>query len=200
MPLLALVLGFAFFMIAVVWRSSAQYIRTGDHGFRGISRGAPPIEHLASVLLFLGIILAILTPILMLKSKVVLFPFLQHNAVHGVGFGLAVVGIVGTSYSQWHMGSSWRIGVDQTEVNTLVTTGPFSRIRNPIFTGIMVFGTGLCLLVPHIWMWLGMALIWISVELQVRYIEEPFLKRIHGEPYQHYASRVGRFVPGIGLL
>jgi len=36
-------------------------------------------------------------------------------------------------------------------------------------------------------------------QLQVRLIEEPYLHRIHGSGYVDYISRVGRFLPGIGL-
>jgi protein-S-isoprenylcysteine O-methyltransferase Ste14 len=38
----------------------------------------------------------------------------------------------------------------------------------------------------------------IAVELQVRFVEEPYLLRTHGQRYRDYASRVGRFVPGLG--
>ena len=31
-------------------------------------------------------------------------------------------------------------------------------------------------------------------------VEEPHLIRTHGEPYLRWASRVGRFVPGLGRL
>ena len=36
-------------------------------------------------------------------------------------------------------------------------------------------------------------------QLQVRLIEEPYLRQTHGSGYVDYASRVGRFVPGLGL-
>jgi protein-S-isoprenylcysteine O-methyltransferase Ste14 len=39
-----------------------------------------------------------------------------------------------------------------------------------------------------------------ALELQVRLVEEPYLLRTHGENYANYAARVGRFVPGVGLL
>lgn len=39
-----------------------------------------------------------------------------------------------------------------------------------------------------------------AVELQVRFVEEPYLLRTHGEGYAKYASRVGRFVPGLWRL
>jgi protein-S-isoprenylcysteine O-methyltransferase Ste14 len=38
----------------------------------------------------------------------------------------------------------------------------------------------------------------VAVQLQVRSIEEPYLRRVHGVAYERYAGRVGRFVPGVG--
>jgi protein-S-isoprenylcysteine O-methyltransferase Ste14 len=40
----------------------------------------------------------------------------------------------------------------------------------------------------------------VSVELQTRLVEEPYLTRSHGEAYLDYARRAGRFVPRIGRL
>ena len=37
-----------------------------------------------------------------------------------------------------------------------------------------------------------------AVQLQVRVVEEPYLRRVHGRVYRGYAARVGRFVPGLG--
>jgi ABC-type nickel/cobalt efflux system permease component RcnA len=34
------------------------------------------------------------------------------------------------------MGASWRIGVDEGERTTPVTTGPFGLVRNPIFAAM----------------------------------------------------------------
>jgi protein-S-isoprenylcysteine O-methyltransferase Ste14 len=44
----------------------------------------------------------------------------------------------------------------------------------------------------------AVALLVIALELQTRLVEEPYLLRSQGEPYAAYASRVGRFLPGIG--
>jgi protein-S-isoprenylcysteine O-methyltransferase Ste14 len=59
---------------------------------------------------------------------------------------------------------------------------------------------GLALMVPS-WVALaGLAALLLALELQVRVVEEPYLRRVHGERYAGYASRVGRFLPGVGRL
>lgn len=39
----------------------------------------------------------------------------------------------------------------------------------------------------------------VTIELQVRVVEEPYLSATHGQAYGDYAARVGRFIPGVGV-
>ena len=113
---------------------------------------------------------------------------------------MLIVGFVGVLLGQSGMGSSWRIGVQQDEETDLVTGGVFAWVRNPIFTAMLVAQAGLLLLVPSLLSVLAFLSLWAAVHLQVRLIEEPFLRRQHGEAYARYAARTGRFVPGLGRL
>ncbi len=113
---------------------------------------------------------------------------------------LAVVGIAATVYAQVDMGDSWRIGVDDTETTTLVRSGVFGVVRNPIFLAMFVFWLGTTLITPNIVAIVGYLLVIVSIELHVRLVEEPYLMRTHGDDYREYARRVGRFVPGVGTL
>ena len=59
---------------------------------------------------------------------------------------------------------------------------------------------GLVLLVANGFALAAALLTAVGIEIQVRAVEEPYLLEGHGERYRRYASRVGRFVPGIGRL
>ena len=37
-----------------------------------------------------------------------------------------------------------------------------------------------------------------GIQLQVREVEEPYLRRVHGHTYRDYTTRVGRFLPWLG--
>ena len=125
---------------------------------------------------------------------------LDTTAAHIPGFALCVTGIAGTFAAQMAMGASWRIGVDPSERTELVTGGVFRLSRNPIYTFMIVAWLGFALLVPT-WLALVAGVLLISgLELQVRLVEEPHLLRTQGEPYRAWASRVGRFLPGLGRL
>ena len=58
---------------------------------------------------------------------------------------------------------------------------------------------GVVLIVPCAWTVMGYVSVVLMVAIQVR-LEEQHLQRLHGAAYELYAARVGRFVPGVGLL
>jgi len=115
------------------------------------------------------------------------------------GIVVAIVGIFATVYAQLDMGDSWRIGVDPGETTTLVRTGVFGWVRNPIFTAMITFGFGIALVTPSLVALAGFLLLVATIELQVRIIEEPYLLTVHGDDYRSYLTNVGRFMPGVGV-
>jgi len=108
------------------------------------------------------------------------------------------IGIVVTSAAQIGMGQSWRVGVRPGERTELVTTGIFGIVRNPIFSGVVLSGIGSAVLVPRAAMVAAALAALIGVEIQVRCVEEPHLRKLHGTDYNDYTRRVGRFLPGLG--
>ena len=59
---------------------------------------------------------------------------------------------------------------------------------------------GLVLLAPNPVAIAGFAALIAAFEIQTRLVEEPHLLRAYDPAYREYASRVGRFVPGVGLI
>lgn len=198
MPVVALVLFGVFALLGFGWRSWVQRRRTGSTGFRGISGRIGSVEWLAGVGFVVAMAAAVFAPILQLFGVVAPLPVLDHTWLNVVGVVLAVVGIAGTVYAQLDMGDSWRIGVDASERTTLVRTGVFALVRNPIFTAMLVFGLGIALVTPNLVALVGFAILVVTIELQVRAVEEPYLLSVHGDEYREYTARVGRFVPGVG--
>lgn len=116
------------------------------------------------------------------------------------GVVTAVAGIAVTFAAQLWMGASWRIGVDEAERTQLVTTGPFRLVRNPIYTGGLVVVVALTLAVPNLLAVAGLVLVLAGIQIQVRLVEEPYLRRTHGAAYAGYTATTGRFFPKIGRV
>ena len=112
-----------------------------------------------------------------------------------LGAAISLAGIALMIVSQYQMGAAWRFGVDPAEKTDLVTGGLYAFVRNPIYSGVFLFCIGLLVLLPHILMLIFLATAWLSIELQVRFVEEPHLRRLHGAAYEEYARQTGRYFP-----
>ena len=200
MPELALVLFGLYLALAFGVRSLVQFRRTGSTGFKGVSGRVGSAEWLGGVSFIVAIALGLAA--LVLGALDVLAPVdgLDGRAAHVAGVALFSVGLAATLVAQLAMGDSWRIGVDHAERTDLVTDGPFSLVRNPIFAGMLPTSLGLVLLVPNVVALAGFVALVAALELQVRRVEEPYLLAVHGVAYRDYARRVGRFVPGVGRI
>jgi protein-S-isoprenylcysteine O-methyltransferase Ste14 len=200
MSRLALALYVVYLLLAFGLRMLIQLRRTGSTGFRGLSGRPGSAEWVAGVGFVLAALLGAAAPVLALLDVAEPIAALDVTLVHAVGLVLASAGIVATFYAQLAMGNSWRIGVEPGERTELVTAGPFALVRNPIYAAILPTALGLALLVPS-WVALaGFSGLVGALELQVRVVEEPYLRQVHGESFAAYATRVGRFVPGVGRL
>lgn len=179
-------------------RSWLHWRSTGSTGFHGISGRPLSLPWWGGVLFVVAVGLIVIAPVLTLVDLTQPIGALRSDVFAGIGLLLAVASLLGVLIGQQGMGNSWRVGVDESERTGLVTGGIFRRVRNPIFTAMVLALAGLVLLLPT---WVSLAALValvVAVEIQVRVIEEPYLRRQHGEAYRSYADRAGRFVPGIG--
>ena len=117
-------------------------------------------------------------------------------AALGIALLALALGVVATAQHQ--MGGSLRIGIPQ-EDTALVSRGLFAWVRNPIFVGMIAGMLGVALAVPAWWSALVCVAGIATIAYQVR-LEEGHLLERHGDAYRAYASRVGRFFPGVGRL
>ena len=181
-------------------RTLIQFRRTGSSGFRGLSGRPGSAEWLGGVLFVVALMAGVAAPVLDLAGVLDPVSALDESAVHAAGIAVFALGLAATLAAQFAMGDAWRIGVDPGERTELVTSGPFTLVRNPIFSGMLPASLGLALMVPNAVALLGLVALTVALEIQVRLVEEPYLLSTHGERYAEYAGRVGRFVPGLGRL
>ncbi len=199
MPRLALATLALYLALAFGWRSWIQWRRTGSTGFRGISGSVGSAEWTGGLLFVVALVVAPLAATADLLRWLPRFAALDGAWMRGVGILLALLGTAGTLWSQLAMGTSWRIGVDEHERTELVAAGPFRWVRNPIFTSMTCGLAGIALLTPNLLALMACIALILALQLQVRWVEEPYLTRAHGEAYLAYARRTGRFLPFFGL-
>lgn len=187
--------------LALGVRAAVHRWQTGSFGLRIPSAGAAPLEWAIGASFVLGaLLLGVAAPLLQLGGFVGPIASVDTGAIHRLGVLCFALGLGAELCSQFWMGASWRVGVDQSEQTRLITSGPFVAIRNPIFTFMILVSVGLTLLVPNAVALIGLGLLVLATEVQVRGVEEAYLRRVHGARYLAYAARAGRFFPGVGRL
>lgn len=79
--------------------------------------------------------------------------------------------------------------------HSLLTSGPYALIRNPMYLGIILIGSGVVLFVFHLWVFMIFALVFILRYVHVIIGEEKILLSAFGEEYKDYMRRVPRLLP-----
>jgi len=115
---------------------------------------------------------------------------------------LAVLSMVAAAGSVWlcilairTLGQQWSLAARVVEGHKLVTKGPYSVVRNPIYTGMlgMLLATGLA--VSH-WSGLLIALVVFGIGTAIRVRSEAaLLRETFGEEFESYARRVPAVIP-----
>jgi protein-S-isoprenylcysteine O-methyltransferase Ste14 len=93
------------------------------------------------------------------------------------------------------LGKQWSLAARVLEGHKLVTEGPYSVVRNPIYTGMfgMLLATGL--VVSH-WIGLLIAILVFAAGTLIRVqSEEKLLREAFGQQFEAYARRVSAVVP-----
>lgn len=81
---------------------------------------------------------------------------------------------------------------------TLVTTGPYAHVRNPMLTGVFILMIGFGILVGSISITFIAAPCFIVLStFELKMIEEPELEKRLGKEYVEYKKKVPMFIPRI---
>jgi protein-S-isoprenylcysteine O-methyltransferase Ste14 len=130
--------------------------------------------------------------LLTLAVVIITLAFLVAHAPEVVWTTPKIVGavIIGVSFplfvlARWQLGSSFSI---KAKAGRLVTTGLYSRIRNPIYLFGGLFTVGLSLFIS-VWGPLAVALVIVPLQVYRSRKEEQVLASAFGEEYTRYKSK-----------
>ena len=107
---------------------------------------------------------------------------------------VAVVAFLLTVRCWLSMGRNWSMAVRPDKQTELITTGPFSRVRHPIYALSLVLMV-CTLVVAGSWRMAIVASLHISLLVLKSINEERYLITLHGTTYQEYLDRTRRFMP-----
>ena len=77
----------------------------------------------------------------------------------------------------------------------LITAGPYSLCRNPLYLGSLLIGLGFALMLQSLTLGVAIAVLGPLLYLLVVREEERVMAAAHGEAYDHYRAQVPRLFP-----
>ena len=111
-----------------------------------------------------------------------------------LGFFLGLASLVFWTWTQIALGKQWSPQLQLREEHHLVTSGPYARIRHPLYTAMFGYGISLALVTAN-WIFVILAvMVIVGMFLRVPKEEQMMIDEF-GEEYQAYKQRTGRFLP-----
>lgn len=107
------------------------------------------------------------------------------NVQRKVGTALVVLGIIFIAAARFQLGHSFSI---RPEAHKLVTTGLYSKIRNPIYVFGMVLVTGVILVFQNPVLWILLPILFIAQTIRARK-EAGVLEAAFGDEYREYRKK-----------
>jgi protein-S-isoprenylcysteine O-methyltransferase Ste14 len=78
-----------------------------------------------------------------------------------------------------------------------VSSGPYSRVRNPMYIADTMIVAGVALLLESAAILVYAGILWAALHVLVVVLEEPRLVRRFGTPYEEYCRLVPRWIPRV---
>src|SRR5580704_8565693 len=103
-----------------------------------------------------------------------------------IGLVVALIGLAGVILSRYTLGRSFSIAPKAT---ALVTTGIYSRIRNPIYVSGMIFLVGVILIVSRLQLLPAILIVLIPIQIIRARREAAVLEAKFGDAYREYRKR-----------
>ena len=179
--------------VTTLWMVWLLYWIVSAWGVRRNERGETATQRLqtALVLAFGGfLIFARTTPLGPLNHRFVSDSF-------GLRVAALIMVVAGLGFSIWarvHLGKFWSSRVTLKEGHQLIQSGPYARVRHPIYSGIALAMVGTALFSGQ-WRALIGASIFIVGHWLKSQREEALLTSQFGTVYEDYRSRTGSLLP-----
>jgi protein-S-isoprenylcysteine O-methyltransferase Ste14 len=119
------------------------------------------------------------------------------SAAAVIGVTLTTAGVAFAIWARWHLGANWSAIVSIREQHELIRTGPYRRVRHPIYTGMLLAMAGTALVLGELRGLLAFAITLFAFYWKACK-EEAWLTREFGESFEAHAKQTGMFLPKIG--
>jgi protein-S-isoprenylcysteine O-methyltransferase Ste14 len=125
---------------------------------------------------------------------------LQERVIPANGWTLAAglaITALGLGFAVWarvHLGRNWSSRPTIRVGHTLIRTGPYRVVRNPIYTGLLVGFTGTAIVIGAFWAFVLILFLTAAFLMRIRE-EEKLLVDEFAEEYEKYRREVRALIP-----
>lgn len=96
----------------------------------------------------------------------------------------------------WKFAAIGKNKIDEyIENNKLCTSGVYSIVRNPCYSGIMLMCAGVIFIVHNAWLLPLPLIFWIAMTILMKKTEEKWLAELYRQEYVDYCKKVNRCIP-----
>lgn len=118
------------------------------------------------------------------------------SSVVYTGFVISMVGILFSVWGRMALGSNWSADAELKSGQSLVTSGPYAIVRNPIYSGITLGMAGSAIALGNVSGIIAVGFIVVFSFLRITY-EERMMKEKFGIEWEKYVKSVKRFIPWV---
>ncbi|HKV25236.1 MAG TPA: isoprenylcysteine carboxylmethyltransferase family protein [Candidatus Acidoferrum sp.] len=111
-----------------------------------------------------------------------------------IGAAVTVLGLLFAVWARHHLGRNWSRSVTIKQDHELITTGPYSLVRHPIYTGILGAFVGTAIAISQVRGIIVVLLVFFAFWAKLR-MEEAWMRSQFGETYSTYSHRTAALVP-----
>jgi protein-S-isoprenylcysteine O-methyltransferase Ste14 len=129
------------------------------------------------------------------SADLLFYRFIPAGAVAHWGGCLLI--LLGLSFAVWarrHLGGNWSGRITVKEGHELIQSGPYSLVRHPIYTGLLLAILGTALVIGESRGLLAVVLMGISYWRKLR-VEERWMAQAFGDKYRRYREHTSALVP-----
>jgi len=117
-------------------------------------------------------------------------------AVMTAGLVVEALGLALAIWSQRHLGRNWSGEISIKVDHQLIRSGPYRRVRHPIYTGLLAMYVGSALVTGEWLALIGLAAVTLAYGRKIR-LEEANLKVAFGVAFDAYRRETWALVPGV---
>jgi protein-S-isoprenylcysteine O-methyltransferase Ste14 len=111
-----------------------------------------------------------------------------------VGAAVTWAGVALAIWARTILGRNWSATVTVKQDHTLVRSGPYSAVRHPIYSGLLLAGLGTALAVGEVHSLLAVAIGLVGFRVKSK-LEERFMVEQFGREYEDYRQHSWALVP-----